>query len=243
VNYAQLLTEANSDVPSPILAQILSGPLAGGRAIGKFKVSYDYLIIEFSLINHKGKDYSVSALALDPDTTLAGMATEVDHRYFSRVILPAAGAFVSEFGRVMSEPTQEVTTTETTTTVTQTERGIEDATYAGVGSAANTISRFLEREGQRIQPLVRVAVGTPMGIFFLQPVKESGKSSGQNVTNSKEIPPGYYPAAYGNGSMQPQMQQPTGQDTYQMNTYKPAQGMIVTPNSGQMPYSGYNYNR
>ena len=39
VSYAQLLTEANSDVPGPIMVQIVSGPLAGARAIGSFEVA------------------------------------------------------------------------------------------------------------------------------------------------------------------------------------------------------------
>lgn len=39
VVYAQLLTEANSDVPAPILAAVLSGPLRNGRAIGSFEVA------------------------------------------------------------------------------------------------------------------------------------------------------------------------------------------------------------
>ena len=47
----------------------------------------DYLVLQFTLVNFKGKDYPITAVALDPDTTLGGMATEVNQRYFTRVVL------------------------------------------------------------------------------------------------------------------------------------------------------------
>lgn len=180
VNYVQLLTEANSDIPGPILAQILSGPLSGGRAIGRFAVQSDYLVMTFSTVSLRGKEYSINALALDPDTTLGGMASEVDHRYFSRVLLPAAGAFVQAFGQALSE-------TDTTTTVTdgsvlqdKAKKGSKEALYSGLGQAGQTMSQFFQNEANNIKTLVRVAVGTPMGLFFTQPVMSSGRGSGRS---------------------------------------------------------------
>lgn len=171
VNYAQMLTEANSDVPGPILAQILSGPLSGARAIGSFDVGYDLMTLTFKAAVLKGKEYKIDAIALDPDTTLGGMATEVDHRYFSRVVLPAAAAFVSAFGRKLSEkPTDTVVTQGGTVITTQAENGIEEGLYEGVGSAGQTIANFLSNEAANTKVLVRVAVGTPMGLFFTRSV-------------------------------------------------------------------------
>lgn len=171
VNYAQMLTEANSDVPGPILAQILSGPLSGARAIGSFEVANDLMTLAFRTAVLKGKEYKIDTIALDPDTTLGGMATEVDHRYFSRVVLPAAAAFVSAFGRKLSEkPTDTVVTQGGTVITTQAENGIEEGLYEGVGSAGQTIATFLTQEGANTKVLVRVAVGTPMGLFFTKSV-------------------------------------------------------------------------
>jgi len=177
VNYVQLLTEANSDIPGPILAQILSGPLSGGRAIGRFQVLNDFLVMSFSVVSLKGKEYAINAIALDPDTTLGGLATEVDHRYLTRVLLPAAGAFVQAFGQSLSE-------TDTTTTVTdgsvlqdKAKKGGKEAMYAGIGQAGQTLQEFFQSEANNTKTLVRVAVGTPMGMFFLAPVTTSGHSS------------------------------------------------------------------
>lgn len=171
VNYAQMLTEANSDVPGPILAQILSGPLSGARAIGSFDVANDLMIMTFKTAVLKGKEYRIDTLALDPDTTLGGMATEVDHRYFARVVLPAAAAFVSAFGRKLAEkPTDTVVTQGGTVITSQAKNGIEDGLYEGMGSAGQTISSFLTTEGANTKVLVRVAVGTPLGLFFVRSV-------------------------------------------------------------------------
>ncbi len=180
VNYAQLLTEANSDVPGPILAQILSGPLAGGRAIGQFQVQNEYLVLTFSRVSYKGKDYSVNAVALDPDTTLGGMATEVDHRYLTRLLLPAAASFMSEFGSTIAQGSSSTTVSGDTLVVSQADRGSKDALYAGLGKIGQTMGQFFQSEANATKTLVRVAVGTPMGLFFLQPVQESGGWDAQN---------------------------------------------------------------
>ncbi len=183
VNYAQLLTEANSDVPGPILAQILSGPLAGGRAIGRFQVMGDYLVMSFNTISYKGKDYAINALALDPDTTLGGMATEVDHRYFSRLVLPAAGAFMQAFGTALSDGGSTTTVSGDTVIVSQAEKGYKDALYEGLGQVGQTMSEFFRSEANKIKTLVRVGVGTPMGLFFLQSVQEPSRE-GSSATQT-----------------------------------------------------------
>lgn len=182
VNYAQLLMEANSDIPGPILAQILSGPLAGGRAIGRFDVKNDYLVMTFSLVSLKGKEYAINALALDPDTTLGGMATEVDHRYFSRVLLPAAGAFISAFGSALAETDVSTSVSDGAVLQDQAKKGTEEALYSGLGKAGDKISDFFDDQANRIKTLVRVAVGTPMGLFFLSPVMKSGTAQQNEVT-------------------------------------------------------------
>ena len=184
VNYGQLLTEANSDVPGPILAQIVSGPLSGARAIGSFQVGYDLMTLTFNTATLKGKEYRIKALALDPDTTLGGMATEVDHRYFARVLLPAAASFVAAFGQELGKkPTTVVVAGNGQVISSQARSGIKDGMYAGLGSAGQTIANFLQQEGAQTKVLVRIAVGTPMGLFFTESV-----CSGKYPCTSNELP-------------------------------------------------------
>jgi intracellular multiplication protein IcmE len=173
VSYAQMLTEANSDVPGPVLAQIVSGPLTGARAIGAFQVAdgYEkYIVLKFNLADKSGKDYQINAIALDPDTTLGGMATEVDERYFTRVVLPAAAGFLQGLGQAMSQGNTSITTNGTTTITTQASAGFKEGMYNGLSTAANTVGQFFQQQANQTKPLVRIAAGTPFGMFFLAPV-------------------------------------------------------------------------
>ena len=250
VNYAQLLMEANSDIPGPILAQILSGPLAGGRALGRFEVQNDYLVITFNLVSYKGKEYSINALALDPDTTLGGMATEVDHRYLSRVLLPAAGSFVSAFGQALSE-------TDTTTTVTdgavlqdKAKKGSKEALYSGLGKAGETLADFFRDQANQIKPLVRVAVGTPMGIFFLSPVMKTGMGTQNQITQGMNPNQALYMQQQGQQATGPYQAQTgpyqttetgagtTGMNPLQSQMLQNVMRMMQNTNSGATP-SGY----
>jgi intracellular multiplication protein IcmE len=173
--YGAMITEANSDVPGPILAQVLSGPLKGGRLIGAFQVSEDFLVLRFTTLSINGRSYPVQAIALDPNTTLGGMATEVDQRYFARLVLPAAASFISRFGDVISQPEQTTTVSNGTVVVSQNKASTRDALYAGAGDAANQLSDFVDQEANRVKPLVRVASNTPIGIFFTTPVTDQTK--------------------------------------------------------------------
>ncbi len=197
VSYAQLLTEANSDVPSPIMAQILSGPLAGARAIGTFQVSNDFLTLQFNSAHLKGKDYAINAMALDPDTTLAGLVTEVDQRYVVRVILPAAASFLSSFGSSLGQGDSSTTVSNGAVIVSRAKQGFNEGLYSGLGGAAQTVSQFFQNKANRTQPLVRLAVGAPMGLFFLTSVKEGGSLN----QPGGGLPEGFVPgSAYPGGS-------------------------------------------
>jgi intracellular multiplication protein IcmE len=176
VYYAQMLMEANSDIPGPIMAQILTGPLAGGKAIGSFETYRNHLMIRFRTVSIRGRQITVDILALDPETTLGGVATEVDPRYFSRVVIPAAAEFISAYGEAISEPTSTTTVSgsgaSSITTNSQDGNDSKDAFYKGLGSAFESVSEFVREEGASIKRLVRVGVGTPLGLFFVSPVEE-----------------------------------------------------------------------
>lgn len=187
VNYAQLLTAANSDAQAPILAQILSGPLSGARAVGSFKVEHDFLVMKFGLATLKGKEYKINAFAIDPDTTLPALATEVDHRYFTRVILPAAASFIGELGRTLGQKPVNSSITTTGVVITeQTRAGLKDGLYAGMGSAGESIANFFKSEANNTKVLVEVAVGTPIGLMFVESVCPGDFPCSLSSTNTQD---------------------------------------------------------
>lgn len=177
VLYAQLLTEANSDVPAPVLGQILDGEFLGARIIGSFEENYRYLTINFSRMTVGRKSYSVQAVALNPNTSLGGLQTEYNPRYLGRVILPAAARFVEGVGSAIAE--SESTTVSINGTTVATEQ--EDVDFGqelarGVEEGAQEFGDILDEQGDDIEPLIRVAAGTPMAIFFTQDVLKDGRN-------------------------------------------------------------------
>ena len=182
--YAQLLNEANSDVTGPIVALVAQGPFSGSRVIGTFSKKEQLLVLQFNtLVSKEGYSIPITAFAMDPDTTLVGMASEVDHRYWKRVILPAAAEFIQGIGEAIAEKgTTTVTVNEgDSTTSTQDSSNIdtEQELAKGVQNAFEKVGSILDEEGGKTQVLVIVKAGTPMGLLFMDAVTQ------QAIDNAK----------------------------------------------------------
>lgn len=171
IAYATLLIEANTDAPGPILAQILSGPLKGGKLIGAFEEQRNFLTLNFSTLVLNEVSLGVSAVAVDPNTTLPGFATEINRRYLARVLLPAAAAFVTGFTEAVAETGRTTITIEGDTVAEDTEDADSEQEIAtGFSELGEELSEIIDEEADLIEPLIRVAPGTPLGILFTQSV-------------------------------------------------------------------------
>ncbi len=180
IEYAQLLTEANTDAPGPILAQVMSGPYRGARLIGSFNATRDYLTLNFNLMTIDGMATGVDAIAMDPNTTLPGVVTEIDRRYFSRIILPMAAEFVEGLTEAISESgTTTVTISGETVTESTQDADTQEEVASGIEEAGEEAAELLKQEAASIQPMLRVAAGTAIGILFVSPVLEP--QAGQTV--------------------------------------------------------------
>ncbi|MGH1456384.1 MAG: DotG/IcmE/VirB10 family protein [Alphaproteobacteria bacterium] len=171
--YGQMLLEANSDVPSVVLAEMVSGPLKGWKLLGSFKVHepIEMLSVEFdTAVNKDGDQYEIEAVMLDPDNTLAAMSTDVDHRYLRRVVLPAAAAFVEGFASAIADSGNTTVTVSGETVVQEDEEPSNDQEVAtGVQEAGDKISEFLDDAGD-VPIRIIIGAGTPIGIFFTENV-------------------------------------------------------------------------
>lgn len=176
IEYAQMVTEANTDAPGPILAQIASGPLKGARLIGSFSSTDDYLTLNFNTVVLDGISYGVSAVALDPDTTLPGVATDVDRRYLQRVALPAAAAFITGLTEAIAQSgTTTITVPDSSGsggTISQQNSDLnsDQEVSSGLAEAGQEVGDILDDMADDIEPLIRVRAGTPIGILFTAPV-------------------------------------------------------------------------
>jgi intracellular multiplication protein IcmE len=173
INYAQLLTEANSDVPGPVLAQLVSGSLAGARLLGQFLLKDEYLVLSFNSIIIDGINQPIAAVAIDPSTTLPGVASDVDHKYWQRVFLPAAAKFLEGIGSAIAQDS-ETTVTVSGDTVIEEKKSLDfkQEVGRGVEEGFSEIADFMDDEADGVQVRVRVARGTALGILFTEPVLE-----------------------------------------------------------------------
>ena len=172
IEYAQLLIEANSDAEGPVLAQIASGPLTGSRMLGTFQTEDEYLVLRFNQIVIKGVSQSAEAIALDPETTGIGIVTDIDNRYFKRVILPAAAKFVEGMAGAIADTGTSVTVVGDSAVQEEDELDSTEQLYAGLEEAAGEVSELLEEEADETEVQIKVRAGTPIGILFLSPVLE-----------------------------------------------------------------------
>lgn len=178
IEYGQILIEANTDAPGPILAQIYTGPLKGARLLGSFQSTDRYITLNFNMVIIDGINYPVEAVAIDPDTTLPGVITEIDNRYFKRIILPMAGEFVEGLAEAVSESgTTTVVIQGDTVTESEEDKTNEQEVASGISAAGQELSEILEDEADATKPMLRVASGTPVGILFVGPVTDSNLAS------------------------------------------------------------------
>lgn len=174
IEYGQILIEANTDAPGPILAQIYTGPLKGARVLGSFQSTDKYITLSFNMIIIDGINYAVEAVAIDPDTTLPGVITEIDNRYFKRIILPMAGEFVAGLAEAVSESgTTTVVIQGDTVSESESDKTNEQEVASGISAAGEELSDILEDEADATKPMLRVASGTPVGILFVSPVTDT----------------------------------------------------------------------
>lgn len=176
IAYAQLLTEANTDAPGPVLALIVSGPLKGNRILGTFEEKEELLTLNFDTVVINDESLSVDAVALDPDTTLPAMATEVDHRYFKRIVLPAAAAFVQGMATAIAESGRtSITIQGESVAESEEEASNEQEVASGVEEAGQELQSILSDMAEETKVMVKIHAGTPIGILFLEPVvKQTG---------------------------------------------------------------------
>ncbi len=173
IEYAQLVTEANTDVPGPILAEIASGPLKGAKLLGSFEVAYQYLTLNFHTVVFEGVSYSTQAVALDPGTTLPGVISEIDRRYFKRIILPTAASFITSFADAVAETGSTTITVNGTTTTSQTDRDLdtEEQIAEGIAGAGRELGDLVSEIADNTRAKYVVRAGTPLGILFVEDVK------------------------------------------------------------------------
>lgn len=110
--YAVNEVAVNSDVPGPVMVEVLHGPQRGGKFIGAFAVhGQDKLLITFNrYIDTDNKESVITAYAVDPAEIKTGVRSRVKNRTFSRWAALVAASFIEGFGEAAGKAGSTATT-------------------------------------------------------------------------------------------------------------------------------------
>jgi intracellular multiplication protein IcmE len=187
--YAQVITQANSDVPGPVLAEVASGPLLGGRAIGQFSVAQRELVLQFNRIIKDGIEYQVEAFALDPATTLPAVVTDIDRHYFSRIVLPAAARFIEGYADAATQrDTSVVVTNGAVVTNSNNNLDTKQELLNGANEGAQQLSSVLQQDFGNRPVTIKVAAGTRIGLLFTASVYDPSAMPQGGQQNQNQNP-------------------------------------------------------
>jgi Type IV secretory pathway, VirB10 components len=170
--YVEMKNSANSDRPGPVQACILNGPIKGACLIGTFERKDEVLVVHFTNLSFEDGSYlTVDAYALDPNTAEPGVASDVDHRYIERYVIPLAASFISGYGQAVARSNTTVSTGLLGTTTTTGSLSGRDQLFQAAGNAGDALARMLQ-EDRPTGPLVTMKRGEGFGVMFVRPVVE-----------------------------------------------------------------------
>lgn len=145
---------------TPVLARMDTGSYAGAalKAPDGAKLTGEGVVIHFTEMAYKGINYKVDAYALQEDSLLANVATDVNHRYMSRIVLPALLNGIGGIGEMYSQANTQLVSNGFNSQVVR--PGLPDGAAvlgAMAGGAAGQAAKVLTEDAQRV-PATQVTV-------------------------------------------------------------------------------------
>lgn len=184
--YGLARTAADSDSPGPVLVTVPAGKLQGAQVVGHFQREGHYLVVRFTGMHWAGTDWTIDAIAVDPQTSLPAVRTSVDTHWLSRYSSLLGGAFLSAlqgYGQAVAQSgqttVQSVGNSATITTNPQlsSRQQLIIAGATAAGTVAQTVGQSVQ-QGWNQPPTVKIAPDQGMGILFLgSPHPDSGSAS------------------------------------------------------------------
>lgn len=167
--YAVLDVGANSDQPgTPVMARVVLGPWNGAKFIGGFTTGNEKLVLQFNRMIYRGKTYTVSGYAIDPQTLTPGVSSSVDTHFLERWGGLIAASFLEGFGRAVerSGTTYNYGSYGGNDTVAVPEYNLNEELWIAAGEVGKKASDIFANNFNR-PPTVSLDPGTQVGILIL----------------------------------------------------------------------------
>ncbi len=178
--YAVTSYQINSDYIKETVVEIVGlppkHPLYNAKAMGKFELAYDRMVLTFDKVCPPNAEcVPMKGVALDPGTSAAALASDVDHHYWYRY----GGLFLSSLLEGTAEAMSESGTREETTSITGskvTTTGL-DGDKLVLRSFGKVGERFSEAFADNINrpPTAWLDPGEEMAIMLFDDIKGSAK--------------------------------------------------------------------
>ena len=166
--YGEVMAEVTSDLPGPVLVEITNGRYGGWRLIGQFNTppgSRGVLVSFDRLVNLKGQEFPVKALAIDGFEGQSLIASRFEPRLLQRYGPVFATSFISGLAESLAQPRSTIGVIGNSQVVIEEPSTLEQAGYAGLTKSINAISTDIASQRPR-GPLVTIQSGHPVGILF-----------------------------------------------------------------------------
>ena len=162
----------NTDSGGPVVAEITSGPLEGDRVKGTAQKHEDRLTVTLSELSlQDGRTVPVNAMLMAPDSKETAIASDVDHHYVPRIVLPTLAAGIQGLGQALALSGSSVFSGPYG--ASQNYNTFNGGQLAGIaaGTAAGQANQVLQQQTPK-QSTVNLAAEVDVGIMFLAPVED-----------------------------------------------------------------------
>lgn len=165
---AVIETEINSDEPSPVLARIVGGKYNGSKAVCGIQNNGEKVLVECKKLNipNMKKSLNVNLVAIDPQTTRTGLASEVDRHLFQKYVVGLGATFLKGYAdALMRQNTTTSITTGGSVIISQGQLSGKDITKQGIGEVGRDVSQEIKQKSQSLKPTIHVKAGTAIGLM------------------------------------------------------------------------------
>lgn len=164
---------------SKVVAHVPAGRYAGAQLLaGGTHLAGDGVSVHFTMLIWHNACYKADAWAQDPATHQSSVATDVNNRYFTRIIIPALAHGIGQVGQLYEDANTQILSTEYGEVTANTESPDAQAvTGVVVGGMADKAGQVLEQDAAKL-PVKQVTVdrGATISILFTSPVMDSDRT-------------------------------------------------------------------
>ncbi|CNB82767.1 conjugal transfer protein TraO [Yersinia similis] len=190
-------TAVDSDNPgSQVIARIPAGPYAGAMLhASSVQLAGDGVNIHFTRMAWGGETYTVDAYALSDETLQSSVASNVNNRYFSRIILPALAMGIGRTGQLYEQAnSQNIITPQggiiQTSTGTPNGSAVAGTIVGGIGSQAGQVmasdAARLPVKQATVEPNQVIAIQFIGGVYQSDNIRsKSGQQKIQQQTQAQ----------------------------------------------------------